>query len=267
MIAPVQPRDGIVPAILIALFVFCTGACTGTSSGARAMENLRVRVLAEYPHDRSAFTQGLEWHDGRLYESTGLAGRSTVRRVELETGGVEQRVELPVEIFAEGLTRVEHRLIQLSWHNGRAIVWDLSSLQPVSEFRYTGQGWGLCHDGRRLIMSDGSDKLSFRDASTFEKIGEVSVTRQGESLARLNELECVDGEVYANIWPTESIARIDPASGRVTGWIDASGLLAPSERPGADVLNGIAHLHRDRFLLTGKNWPKLFEVVFEKVQP
>jgi len=265
MIEPVLPRNEIVSVAFIALFVSCTAACTRTSSGARGMENLRVRVLAEYPHDRGAFTQGLEWHDGRLYESTGLVGRSTVRRVELETGTVEQRAELPVEIFAEGLTRVSRRLIQLSWYNGRAIVWDLRSLQAVGEFRYTGQGWGLCHDGRRLIMSDGSDKLTFRDASTFEKTGEISVTKQGEALARLNELECVDGEVYANIWPTESIARIDPGNGHVTGWIDASGLLAHSERQGTDVLNGIAHLRRDRFLLTGKNWPKLFEVVFERV--
>jgi glutamine cyclotransferase len=254
-------------AVLVALVLTGTTACPGTSSKPLTLEHLRVRVLATYPHDPGAFTQGLEWHDGRLYESTGLTGKSTIRRVELGTGMVEQRVDLPAEIFAEGLTRVSRRLIQLTWYNGRAVVWDLDTLRAVGEFRYAGQGWGLCHDGRRLIMSDGSDRLTFRDAKTFEKTGEVAVTLKDQPLARLNELECVEGSVYANIWPTEYIARIDPASGRVTGWIDAGGLLEPTERPGTDVLNGIAHLRGKRFLLTGKNWPKLFEVEFEKVQP
>lgn len=249
-------------ALLLLAPALCTG-CTRGAAGPRAIEQLRVRVVASYPHDRAAYTQGLEWHGGRLYESTGLVGRSTLRRVELETGVVEQRVDLPSELFGEGLTRVGRNFIQLTWQDGRAIVWDAATLRATHEFRYPGEGWGLCHDGERLVMSDGSDRLVFRSPATFEKLGEVQVTLDGQPLRHLNELECVDGEVYANVWQTDHIARIDPRSGRVTAWIDAAGLLTPAERAGAEVLNGIAYVReRDRFLVTGKLWPRLFEVVF-----
>ncbi|MDZ4697528.1 MAG: glutaminyl-peptide cyclotransferase [Deltaproteobacteria bacterium] len=241
----------------------CGAACTRGSDAPPLAQRLRVHVEATYPHDATAFTQGLEWGGGQILESTGLNGQSTVRRVALQTGVVELVVALPNEIFAEGLTRVGRNLVQLSWKNGRAIVWDMATLVAVAEFKYEGEGWGLCYDGARLVMSDGSDKLSFRDPNTFEKQGEIAVTQDGVSLGALNELECVDGDVYANLWQTDNIARIDPKTGRVTALIDASGLLSPSERAGADVLNGIAHVReRQRFLLTGKHWPKLFEVTF-----
>jgi len=247
--------------------IACGSACTRGADTPAAVQKLRVRVEATHPHDPEAFTQGLEWAGGQVLESTGVLGRSTVRRVALQTGVVEQMVALPNELFGEGLTRVGRNLIQLSWQNGRAIVWDMTSLVAVAEFKYEGEGWGLCYDGNRLVMSNGSDRLGFRDPKTFEKTGEVAVTLDGVALAALNELECVDGEVYANIWQTDNIARIDPKTGRVTAMIDASGLLSASERAGADVLNGIAHMReRQRFLVTGKYWPKLFEVTFVPVE-
>lgn len=227
-------------------------------------EVLRVRVVATHPHDRDAFTQGLLFHDGLLYESTGIRGQSTVREVELETGEVRRRADLPEEHFGEGLARVGDELVQLTWQSGKALVWSIDRFEPVREHDYRGEGWGLCFDGERLVMSDGTAWLAFRDPQTFERIGEVRVTRAGRPLRHLNELECVDGAVYANVWTQEHIARIDPDSGEVTAWIDASGLLAQGDRNGnEDVLNGIAYLPESgRFLLTGKRWPHLFEVEF-----
>lgn len=226
-------------------------------------ESLKVRVLASYPHDPNAFTQGLLMHRGKVFESTGLHGRSGVRRVELTRGEVEQRAELPTDLFGEGLALVDRDLIQLTWRNEKAIYWDLVSLRPYKEIAYEGEGWGLCFDGERLVMSDGSDRLTFRDPRSFAALGQVRVRKDGAPVTFLNELECVEGHVYANVWQQEVIARIDPKTGNVTAWIDASGLLAPLERAGTDVLNGIAHVpDSDKFLLTGKNWPKLFEVQF-----
>jgi glutaminyl-peptide cyclotransferase len=221
-----------------------------------------LRVVRTLPHDRGAFTQGLLFHDGVLYESTGMHGESTVRRVALETGEVEKQVDLDEELFGEGLARVGDRLIQLTWRDGKALVWDLHTFEKVGEFEYTGEGWGLCFDGRRLVMSSGNDRLQFRDPETFEKIGEVRVTRAGRRLRRLNELECVDGMVYANVWTDDHIARIDPETGEVTAWIDAGGLLDPEDRQGGeDVLNGIAYVpETGHFLLTGKRWPHVYEV-------
>ncbi|MEM9195946.1 MAG: glutaminyl-peptide cyclotransferase [Myxococcota bacterium] len=225
-------------------------------------EELSVELVRTYDHDIDAFTQGLLFHDGKLYESTGLHGQSSLRRVALESGEVERKVVLDEELFAEGLARVDDRLIQLTWREGKALVWDLETFERVGEFDYPGEGWGLCYDGERLIMSNGTDRLVFRDPETFEKLGEVTVRRAGRPVRRLNELECVDGLVYANVWTREEIARIDPNSGEVTGWIDAGGLLAREDRHGnEDVLNGIAYLpESDTFLITGKNWAKMFEV-------
>ncbi len=199
--------------------------------------------------------------DGKLYEGTGLYGRSSVRRVDLESGVVEQAAVLPDELFGEGLARVGQRLFQLTWKNGKALVWDLGTLKKVAEFTYDGEGWGLCFDGKHLVMSDGSDRLTFRNPTTFNKEGEIRVRRGGQPVLNLNELECERGLVYANVWQDNHIARIDAVTGEVTGWIDASGLLDPAEAAGADVLNGIAELDGNGHLLvTGKLWPHLYEV-------
>lgn len=218
-------------------------------------------MIRALPHDRAAFTQGLLMFDGKVYESTGLLGQSSLRRTDPDSGVVEARVSLDPQLFGEGLARVGGRLIQLTWQNGRAIVWTLATLQKEREFTYEGEGWGLCFDGKRLVMSDGSDRLTFRDPETFAKLGEVAVRRAGAAVRSLNELECTGGVVYANIWQDTHIARIDAASGEVTGWIDASGLLDGDERVGADVLNGISEIPGTRhLLLTGKLWPRAFEV-------
>ena len=238
--------------------------CDRASRGSAQVSRLRVDVVARYPHDRQAFTQGLLWHEGKVYESTGRYRQSSLRRVDLASGNVERTVSLDDDLFAEGLAQVGDRLIQLTWRAGRAIVWDLATLEPTEEFEYPGEGWGLCYDGARLMMSSGSDRLVFRDPRTFRKLGEVQVTDNGEPVRHLNELECVNGAVYANVWTTDTIVRIDPDSGEVTATIDAAGLLPREDRLGGeDVLNGIAYVpERERFLLTGKNWPYVYEVEF-----
>jgi glutaminyl-peptide cyclotransferase len=244
------------------------GACANRTTspqagGGKRVEEMVAKVVRVYPHDARAFTQGLVYFDGGLFESTGLNGRSSIRRVDPDSGAVQAEVPLDQRFFGEGLARVGDELIQLTWKNGRAFVWKLSSLERVREHGYGGEGWGLCFDGKRLVMSDGSDRLIFRDARDFAEEGSLRVTRAGQPLRQLNELECAEGSVYANIWGSDYIARIDPGSGEVTGWIDASGLLTASERAGTDVLNGIAYVpERGTFLLTGKLWPNLFEVRF-----
>lgn len=227
------------------------------------VRTLRVDIVRELPHDTSAYTQGLLWWDGSLYESTGRYGESTLRRLDPETGAVEQRAAVPPAFFGEGLARTGGRLVMLTWMAERALVYDLRSFESVRTFRYRGEGWGLCHGGGRLVMSNGSDTLTFRDAETFEPLGEVRVTLRGRPRDKLNELECVDGAVYANVWQEDYIVRIDPASGRVTHQIDAAGLLSRDEARGVDVLNGIAYQpEAGTFYITGKWWPKMFEVRF-----
>jgi glutaminyl-peptide cyclotransferase len=250
--------------ITVWLATACANKTSPNKSGsARPVDDLKARVLRTLAHDRNAFTQGLVYHEGKLYESTGLVGRSSLRRVDLDTGRVEQSVPVEAPFFGEGLARVGGELVQLTWQNGKAFVWDMSGLNKLKEFDYQGEGWGLCHDGKRLVMSDGSDKLTFRDAGNFAVTGSVNVTRGGQPVRHLNELECVDKVVYANIWGSDNIARIDPGTGEVTGWIDAGGLLSRTEIMGTDVLNGIAHMpDKNTFLITGKLWPRLFEVEF-----
>jgi glutamine cyclotransferase len=222
---------------------------------------LLPRVLAQWPHDPQAFTQGLIFDRGQFLESTGQYGPSELRRVELESGRVLARVPLAASLFGEGLALVGDRLIQLTWQEGRALVYDAASFAPIAEWRYPGEGWGLTYDGRRLVMSDGSDTLTFRDPQTFAPSGRLRVTLDGAPLTALNELEWAEGSIWANVWQTDRIVRIDPDSGRVTAVVDASGLLPPEQRIGADVLNGIAYdAHTRRFYLTGKLWPKVFEV-------
>ncbi|MFC1463308.1 MAG: glutaminyl-peptide cyclotransferase [Candidatus Brachytrichaceae bacterium NZ_4S206] len=218
-------------------------------------------VINAYPHDPGAFTQGLVYADGVMYESTGLYGRSSLRRVALETGEVLQQRDLPPEYFGEGLALFDGRLIQLTWQNNIGFVYDAASFELQQTWAYATEGWGLTHDGAHLIMSDGSATLRFLDPVTFAVQREVRVIDGGQPVVRLNELEYVNGEVFANVWQTDWVARIDPQTGRVLGWIDLSGLLAPEERQGTDVLNGIAYdAQNDRLFVTGKLWPKLFEI-------
>ncbi len=228
---------------------------------------LRVEVLATIPHDEQLFTQGLEIADGVLYEGTGLRGESVLRATELQPGPRPGRmlaqVALPDSLFGEGITVADERIWQLTWTSGIALERDRDTLAVQRRMRYDGEGWGLCHDGERLVMSDGSDRLTFRDPATFAPTGSVSVRRDGQPVTDLNELECVDGAVWANVWQTDRIVRIEPGSGTVTGVVDAAGLLEPSQRADAGVLNGIAAVPgTDQFLVTGKNWPSLFRVRF-----
>ncbi|HET9211969.1 MAG TPA: glutaminyl-peptide cyclotransferase [Thermoanaerobaculia bacterium] len=226
-------------------------------------ERLKVKVLSTRPHDPGAFTQGLVLDGDTLFESTGLNGKSSLREVDPQTGKVKRRLDIPYEYFAEGLALAGDRLIQLTWREEKAFVYTRADFKEVGEFRYDGEGWGLCYDGTRLVMSDGSDRLTFRDPKTFAVQSILSVTLSGQPARELNELECVDGLVYANVWQTDEILRIDPRDGRVTGVIDASGLLTPEERQKTDVLNGIAWNPKTKtFLITGKLWPKMFEVQF-----
>ena len=232
------------------------------------VERLRVRVHAELPHDPRAFTQGLLLHRGELYESLGQHGSSAVRRWTPATGEVVKQVDLPRELFGEGLALVDDRLIQLTWQSGLALVYDRESFEQVSSFEYSGEGWGLTYDGEALVMSDGSDTLTFRDPVSFAPLRRLRVTLEGRPPGQLNELEWAEGSVYANVWLQDRIVRIDPVSGQVLAVIDASGLLSSSERARADVLNGIAYDPESRrFLITGKYWPRAFEVEFVPVAP
>lgn len=223
-------------------------------------------VVHVYPHDPDAFTQGLLYDDGHLYESTGLEGRSSLRKVELESGRVLEKVDVPSPYFAEGLAEWQDRLVQLTWVSHLAFVYDRSTFRKVSEFHYSGEGWGLTHDGRNLIMSDGSDLLRYVDPRNFKTVRKLQVRDGGQPVTNLNELEYIKGEIFANVWQTDSIARISPETGRVNSWIDLSGLLAASDRtPESDVLNGIAYDAKGgRLFVTGKRWPKLYEI---KIMP
>jgi glutamine cyclotransferase len=214
-----------------------------------------------------AFTQGFEMVDGVLYEGTGLVGSSAVLATDPSTGAVLKRADLPAPLFGEGIAVVGPRIWQLTWKDGVAIERDRDTLAELRRVPYRGEGWGLCFDGSRLVMSDGTDRLTIRDAATFEESGQVQVRLPGESVSELNELECAGGAVWANVWKTDRILRIDPASGEVTGVVDASGLLdrhaSAADRAGADVLNGIAAIQGgSEFLITGKLWPNTFRVRF-----
>jgi glutaminyl-peptide cyclotransferase len=229
------------------------------------LSKFRVQVLATIPHDRTAFTEGFEIHDGVLYESTGLVGQSTLRIADPATGAVQRQVALAPSVFGEGLTVVGDRIWQLTWKDKIAFLWNRNELTQANQVRYTGQGWGLCYDQtrNRLVMSDGSDRLTFRAPDTFSKIGSVRVRMAGRSLSMINELECVDGVIWANVWPSSKIVRIDPNVGEVTAVVDAGGLLTSDESNDAQELNGIAAVpETNTFLLTGKRWPKTFRVRF-----
>lgn len=245
--------------------------CAAPASAQLAAPPLRPVVLATYPHDARAFTQGLQLHDGALYESTGLYGRSSLRQVEIGTGKVLRQVDLPSTLFGEGLAWVDGTLVQLTWKEGVALVYDPATFNKLREHSYSGEGWGLCFDGTQLIQSDGSHQLTFRDPTTFAVTRQLPVILDGQPLTALNELECVGDRVYANIWMTDRIVEIAKRTGAVTAVIDAGHLLTPEERTrlgGSAILNGIAHdPSNNTFLLTGKLWPKLFRVRFAPSPP
>jgi len=220
------------------------------------------RVAHTYPHDPNAFTQGLVFSGGHLYESTGRNGQSTLRMVNLETGRVEQELPIPSQYFAEGLAVWGSTLIQLTWQSHVAFVYDLFSFRQLRTLNYPWEGWGLTQDGRSLVLSDGSATLRFLDPATMNERRRITVTDHGKPVDQLNELEYVKGEIYANVWHSDRIARISPATGKVLAWIDLSGLLPAAGRSSAEaVLNGIAwDPAHDRLFVTGKLWPKLFEI-------
>lgn len=230
---------------------------TGPTAPVTAAEQVR-----SYPHDPQAFTQGLLWHDGALYESTGRYGQSTVRRVALETGTVQAQTALADRYFAEGLALHDGRLYQLTWQEGTGLIYEVGDLRQVATFPWEGEGWGLTSDGTALYASDGSNVIRVVDPNSFRVLRTIDVTDGAEYVHQLNELEWVKGELWANVWHSDRIARIDPATGRVVGWVDLAGLLPPDpSRDGEAVANGIAYdAATDRLFVTGKLWPRLFEI-------
>ena len=220
------------------------------------------RIIDSFPHDPEAFTQGLDYHEGYFYESTGLNGKSSVRKVEPETGKVVKKVDLPAALFGEGLTLWKNRIVQLTWQSRIGFVYDLETFRKIGEFTYPTEGWGITQDGTSLIMSDGSDVLHFLDPDSYVETRRVEVRERGVPVTHLNELEYVKGEVLANVWQTDTIVRIDPRTGEVSGRVDLSGLrMALGPVRNIDVLNGIAYDSRgDRLFVTGKLWPRIFQI-------
>ena len=259
--------------LLVAILTTCTVFCTTLSTFAIGEETennippipMNVVIIENYSHDSSAFTQGLIWHEGSLYESTGLYGNSSIREVNLSTGEVVRSVQLNASLFGEGLALVGENLVQLTWKNNTAIIWDLNNFTIVGNFTYDGEGWGLCNDGTNLIMSNGTDVLTVRDSLNFTIIREINVTLNGTPQISLNELECNQQYIWANIWGQESIVRINSTTGVIDQIIDASILLEDESINGTGVLNGIAIDGDGKFLLTGKNWPLLYRVEIVEV--
>lgn len=253
-------------ALVLAVVLALALPVTGCNAQQPTAQPLRVQVLQTFPHDPGMYTQGLEISDGVLYEGSGQVGQSRVRAVQFSgvtVGPLLDEAVLPVPLFGEGITHTGARLWQLTWTDGVAIERDPQTLDERRRVRYQGEGWGLCHDGNRLVMSDGSDRLTFRDPVTFARTGQVEVRLDGEPARHLNELECAGPAVWANVYLTDRILRIDPRTGAVTGVVEAGGLLTAAQRADADVLNGIAAIPgTDEFLITGKNWPTLFRVRF-----
>ena len=244
----------------------CSSAETGVPTEISVnsqVESCSYQIVNTYPHDANAFTQGLVYYEGDLYEGTGLNGRSSLRLVDLETGKVLQITNLDDEYFGEGITLFKDQLIQLTWRSQVGFVYDRESFAKLQEFAYTTEGWGLTHDGENLIMSDGSDRLFFLDPETFEEVRQISVRDRDQPVDKLNELEYINGEIYANVWMSDRIARINPETGQILGWIDLAGLVDPALAANRDaVLNGIAYdSENDRLFVTGKLWSNLFEIV------
>jgi len=239
-------------------------AASGDTSGTVAARTptYSFDVVQSYPHDPGAFTQGLVWHDDRLFESTGQVGQSDIREVELTSGRVIRKHELEAPHFGEGIALLGDKLFEITWTTGKAFVYDWKTFTRTGQFTYEGEGWGLTTDGTAIIMSNGTSSLAWRDPATFAVQKTITVSDHGTPVSQLNELEWVKGEIWANIWQSEQIARIDPATGNVIGWIDLAGILPSIDRTGKeDVMNGIAYdAARDRLFVTGKLWSKLYEI-------
>jgi glutaminyl-peptide cyclotransferase len=231
-------------------------------SGATPMVRYTYEVIASLPHDPTAFTQGLVFRDGTFFESTGLNGRSSLRAVEPSTGRILRQAAVPAQYFAEGLAIIGAKAFQLTWQDHKGFVYDADTFRLEKEFAYESEGWGLATDGHSLILSDGTDKIRFLDPATFAVTRTINVTAGERRITHLNELEFIKGEIFANVWQTDEIVRIDPATGVVRGVIDFAGLLAPQDRgPQSEVLNGIAYdAATDRLFITGKFWPKIYQV-------
>ena len=258
-----------VVALVIALFLRQGPAdqSNAVSNGTQGATETRApqlsyEVVTSYPHDSTSFTQGLLWHDGMLYESTGLEGQSKLRRLEFPSGRVLKEISLAPELFGEGLALVDNRLIQLTWQSHKGFVYDLETFRQLQQFSYDTEGWGLTYDGKNLVLSDGSSNLFYLDPQTFKPIKKLAVTMNGKPLTELNELEFIDGEIWANVWQTDLIVRIDPSTGRVASFLNLKGILAPSDKTGReDVLNGIAYdAEHKRIFITGKLWPRILEI-------
>jgi len=258
-------RRPVFPLLLLVL-VLGVYQIVSITLASRKPEQLIPKVKEVLPHDPNSFTEGLLWHNGFLYESSGLYGKSNLRKVDLRTGAVLQRVDNPVSVFGEGIALNGEQLLQLTWRENTGYIYDLSTLKNVRKISYEGEGWGLCFDGNYFFMSNGSSSIFKRDPRTFVVLSSIQVLQEGVPINQLNELECVGNSIYANVWKTNTILRIDKVSGKVTGVIDASALLTPQEIAQAGpegVLNGIAYDPiDDLFFITGKLWPKLFEVKF-----
>jgi glutaminyl-peptide cyclotransferase len=260
------PRQSANPAMMRMLKLILVPwilVCAGAGASQAAVPLYDYQIVHTYPHDPSAFTEGLFYLDGFLYESTGLEHHSTIRKVRIDTGAVVQRLDIPAQYFGEGIVNWEGHLISLTWKSHVGFVFDLATFKLQKQFQYEGEGWALTQDGKQLIMSDGTAELRFLNPQTLKETNRIQVTLDGKPVQNVNELEWVKGEVYANLWQSNWIARIEPKNGHVVGLIDLTGLLSPADRvEGPDgVLNGIAYDAKgDRLFVTGKNWPKLLEI-------
>lgn len=252
----------------VLLLVACSPAPQTQAAPIKPPEELHYRVLQKFPHDPTCYTQGLTFDEGRLYESGGQYGRSSLREVELETGKLKRSKVVPADYFAEGMAVVGDKIYQLTYREGLCLVYDKARLEVLKSFRYQGEGWGLTYDGHHLWMSDGTDEIRVLIPDTFQEISRIRVIDQGKPVKLINELEWVDGMLYANIYLTDRIARIDPATGQVTGWLELGGILDRNQLPKdsqAEVLNGIAYEpNSKRLFVTGKYWPTLFEIELTK---
>lgn len=247
-------RFGFAALVVVSGFLYCAPT-------QKPAPSYGYKIVHVYPHDRTAFTQGLEFRGGFLYEGTGLEGRSLLRKVDLQTGRVLQETRLQPQYFGEGITVVNGKIAQLTWQSHTGFLYDQATFRPVRLFEYPGEGWGLANDGKQIFMSDGTSEVRRWDALSMQEKSRLQVRDGRTAVDRLNELEYVRGEIYANVWQTDRIVRFSPINGRVLGWVDLSGLLTPDERTTVDVLNGIAYDSLgDRLFVTGKLWPKLFEI-------
>jgi glutaminyl-peptide cyclotransferase len=259
--------------ILVAAFALAASACDPSTRAGDGIPEYGYQVVHTYPHDRGAFTEGLFYENGFLYESTGMNLESSLRKVKLETGEVVQKFNWPEAYFGEGIIKWHNKVYQLTYKNQIGFIFDFDTLAKKGEFQYQGQGWAFTTDGKQIYMDGSRDvqaeqsdpEIRILDPETFKETGIIKVTAEGVPVKNLNELEWVRGEIYANIWQTNKIARIDPKTGKVVGWIDLTGILSPQDQQGANELNGIGYdANGDRLFVTGKNWPKLFEIKLVK---